>query len=67
MVGRRWVAAQLWASEQVGRGPSTTIYKVVVGRVIAGAYTHCSLKVGVAKSFGLLLHHSSIVCGFSKY
>ena len=44
-------------------------YKVVVGRVIAAAYIHCSLKVGVAKSFsfGLLLHHSSIACRFLKY
>ena len=25
-------------------------YKVVVGRVIAAAYLHCSLKVGVGKS-----------------
>ena len=43
--------------------------KVVVGRVIAAAYMHCSLKVGVAKSFsfGLLLHHSSTACRFLKH
>ena len=43
--------------------------KVVVSRVIAAAYLHCSLKVGVAKSssFGLLLHHSFIASRFSKY
>ena len=34
-----------------------------MGCVIVAVHLHCSLKVGVVKSssFGLLLHHSSIV------